>query len=80
MISGVWPWPFVNDLIDCFDLNECEAADLSDRAQRCLDYGMSRAALVQGLWMRVDILVNRGSPMQATWNTVKLAAFMGKRP
>ena len=71
MSNQAWPWPFVDYLVQCFGLNDCEAADLSDRTRQCLDYGMSRALMEEALWMRVDVLINKGSPMQATWDMVK---------
>ncbi len=76
--SNAWPWPFVDYLITCFGLNECEAADLSDRAQRLLDTGMgrdgsNRVAIVERLWQRADVLLTQGSSMQSTWDTVKRA-------
>jgi hypothetical protein len=78
MNSQTWPWPFVDSLIRAFGLNECEAADLSDRAQRFLDIGLgrditSKADVAERLWQRADMLLNQGSPMQVTWDAVKRA-------
>ncbi len=82
MNNQAWPWPFVDYLIHAFGLNECEAADLSDRAQRLLDTGMgrdvsSKSAIIERLWMRADVLINQGSPMQSTWDMVKRAKKAG---
>ena len=79
MSNQAWPWPFVEYLITYFGLNECEAADLSDRAQQLLDTGISRddyngRALIERLWQRANKLVNEGSPMQPIWDRVKRAA------
>ncbi len=68
MNSQAWPWPLVDCLIQCFNLNECEAADLSDQAQRLLDAGVSRDDLAKRLRVWADILIKQGSSMQAMWN------------
>ncbi len=75
MSDQTWPWPFVNDLIHAFDLNECEAGDLSDLAQRFqdVDVGQSnawRVAIIAQLRARAYILSEEGSPMQPTWDAL----------
>ncbi len=81
MSNQTWPWPFVDRLIQCFGLNECEAGDLSDRAQRLLDAGLgwdttSRALIIERLRVWASILFNEGSSMQTTWDTVAQAEHM----
>ena len=76
MSNQTWPWPFVEYLIQCFDLNECEADDLSDRAQGFLDTGMAQDAINRGqvvgrLWVEAEVLAIQGSSMQSTWDTVE---------
>ncbi|KKK93236.1 hypothetical protein LCGC14_2694930 [marine sediment metagenome] len=78
MNNQAWPWPFVDCLIQHFDLNECEAADLSDRAQRLLDASVGRptswkTVIIERLWVRANSLYNQGSPMQTTWDTLTRA-------
>ena len=80
MRNQIWPWPFVDCLIQCFGLNECEAGDLSDRAQRFLNAGpgwdtTSRALIVERLRVWASILFNEGSSMQPTWDMVQRAAL-----
>ncbi len=78
MNNQTWPWPFVGSLIQRFGLNECEAGDLSDRAQRFLDAGLgwdttSRALIVERLRVWASILFNEGSSMQPTWDMLARA-------
>ncbi len=70
MSNQTWPWPFVDCLIQRFGLNECEAADLSDRAQQLLDASVGRPdpVTINRLWAHADILTEKGSPMQPTWD------------
>ncbi len=80
MNNQAWPWPFVEYLIQCFDLNECEAADLSDWAQQHLDADLgknisSRGRVVDQLWVRAENLAVEGSLMQPIWDTVQRAAL-----
>ena len=76
---ATWPWPLVDFLIECFNFNECEAADLSDRAQRLLTSGVDESDVAnEKLWQRADKLIIEGSPMQATWDMVKQAAVIKK--
>ena len=84
MRNQIWPWPFVDYLIQHFDLNECEAGDLSDRAQRLLDTGLgwdttSRALIVERLRVWASILFNEGSSMQTMWDTVARATMGSHR-
>ncbi len=84
MSNQAWPWPFVDSLIQRFGLNECEAGDLSCRAQRLLDAGLgwdttSRALVVERLRVWASILFNEGSSIQATWDTLARATMGSHR-
>ncbi|KKK66575.1 hypothetical protein LCGC14_2962700, partial [marine sediment metagenome] len=56
--TDFFPWKFVTHLIHAFGLNECGAADLSDRAQCMIDASCSRDEVIEGLWLRADVLLN----------------------
>ena len=80
MSNQTWPWPFVDHLIQHFDLNECEAADLSDWAQRFLNVGLgrgvpSRGRVVGRLWVEAEGLARQGSTMQPTWDMAQRLAL-----
>lgn len=66
-----FPWGFVDWLIFAFGLNECEACDLSDRAQTLVDTGSSKKIMIDSLWARADVLVNSGSSMQPMWDRMQ---------
>ncbi len=78
MNNQAQPWPLVDYLIWSRNLNECEAADLSDRAQRLLDFNVgrndtSKDQFIKWLWVQADTLDHQGSPMQPTWDMLARA-------
>ena len=66
-----FPWEFVTYLTHTLGLNECEAADLSDRAQCMMDAHLHKNQIIEGLWIRADVLLNNGSSMQPMWDRMK---------
>ena len=66
-----FPWGFVDLLIHAFGLSDCEAADLSDRAQCLVDVGCHHDQILEKLWVLANVLSSNGSKMQPMWDRMK---------